>query len=716
MNINKGESRGGRSKYAIGRMPGVDWGFVHAGFSLRGLEDKSEESWENLVSLFLAGWQAQHRSDLFEEIVLHEYKEQSDEQANHIHIVYKHYKNCTRTQFIRNFCEQHGVRFWFTRIGKLEAFVFYLHQHPRRSIHKKGRDPSAGFRGGVSDLREWEGTSGCQNAVQPRGGAEVCESVCSDDESMFGEGEQAPASGGIRATGEVPKTVKQRKSEELWDQLFEKLQQWRVTDDVTFSNRVYRSGEKSLINWYMHASTQKDWQLHWQTAVAKYCAWVKAQPWEVLLEKLPDDPKDIDPSIKILSIEESLYNLKYILKKQLGSMKAVEDFLFNCYLIMNRESGKRNTLYLKGPASAFKTYVCDSLAKSMHLSFKFQDFGKFASTFVLQDVIYRNILCLEEPNVDPSKIDMLKMILGGEPCDVNQKYKYSGKLERTPVVVTTNQDMWCYAPQAMGPIRERIYEYNFSPIPDFKVNGALHPKIYHGLIQLYGFRERANPSVPRKTLTLWEFDRRFQPPQSLGAEEQSDISELPQETSGLVFGYQGDTQPGGSLLDENYLGPRIINEPGTRRFLPDYYGDGGAEVPNGGAQAEAPYGMDDTEIDQLLLAAGDLVDGWDDGFGLTQDEPGNLEAGREEVTTEASETEAYMCEREEICRENRKKWFNGRDGLRAFDGVTYWADPGACDGELETAFQTYLGWCVAHDVEFPYERPADWNVCIANVL
>lgn len=513
--INKARGRGRRVPGLCCRMPTNQGGYYAAGISLRDLEGRwKEESLESLniradklFREFSYEWGKLPESSKFEAHVFHpvtaeQYGEDRFRYVPHLHVVYWHYKMCIKTDFIRDWAKARGFRFWYTACGRVSDYMQYLRKPPRQVFFEKGRmpaegpkDPNQPFRGGREGL-------GCD--MDMAGGRGVGEGASSSDEDSKGPDDSITG-------GRVYAAKGARRKESIWERLDQLMRRFRVTDEVSLGNRIFGTDDRELIQWYQHVKTDNDWRVNLETAIAKYTAWVKNQDWEVLLDLIPEDPEEISQGRqRVMTVSESLYYLKEILMFQLGSMDAVREFLYECYLVMNRWSGKKNCIYLKGPASSAKSWFATGLKLSMHTYYTHGNLGKNTSNFVWQELATRNVFHFEEPMVDPVHIDDLKTILGGQTLDVQIKYKSAGQVDRIPVICTTNHDLWRFNPGDQSAIKARSYYYVWKTLPEtINVTGALHPKVFEGLIKHYGFRERYSPVGVGKSISLADFDPEF---------------------------------------------------------------------------------------------------------------------------------------------------------------------------------------------------------------
>lgn len=88
---------------------------------------------------------------------------------------------------------------------------------------------------------------------------------------------------------------------------------------------------------------------------------------------------------------------------------------------------------------------------------------------------------MEEPQIEPGKIEKFKVILEGGKFDTNVKFKNKAKVSGVPVIITTNEEIWRFAPAAAAPFASRIYRWDFKNPISFKIPGPFHPKMWYNL-------------------------------------------------------------------------------------------------------------------------------------------------------------------------------------------------------------------------------------------
>lgn len=132
---------------------------------------------------------------------------------------------------------------------------------------------------------------------------------------------------------------------------------------------------------------------------------------------------------------ESFAVLDDLLVFQLGTK--VQDFMTQLFHIMERSAGKRNTMYVSGPAQSGKTYFFDVVA-AFYLNVGHVANFVRGEHFPLNDCISRRVLYWNEPSIMPSAYDTVKMLTAGDPCPANVKYQGHSTITKTPLIITSN--------------------------------------------------------------------------------------------------------------------------------------------------------------------------------------------------------------------------------------------------------------------------------------
>lgn len=142
------------------------------------------------------------------------------------------------------------------------------------------------------------------------------------------------------------------------------------------------------------------------------------------------------------SYEETLKHIRELLQWQTFLTPwTVDEFVYHVHLIMERYYKKRNTLFIHGPPNSGKTWFADFLSSYYLNVGQVGNFNRF-NMFPLNDCHVRRVLVWNEPNIEPSAFDTVKMLCGGDPLAANIKYQSGVVIDRTPVIMTSNKQIF----------------------------------------------------------------------------------------------------------------------------------------------------------------------------------------------------------------------------------------------------------------------------------
>lgn len=162
--------------------------------------------------------------------------------------------------------------------------------------------------------------------------------------------------------------------------------------------------------------------------------------------------------------------------------------LINCLrLVIKERGGKVNSFYVEGPPNSGKTLLFQTPFKSAIPYWSQPMQINSTSQFVFCEIPNSRIICIDEAACDPSHLETLKLLMAGEPADVNVKHNTAVRVSRTPVIITTNNPPWFYKIQEEAAFRARMFGFNCKHWPrlsqtDVK-NKQIHPRMWYNLLQ-----------------------------------------------------------------------------------------------------------------------------------------------------------------------------------------------------------------------------------------
>lgn len=140
------------------------------------------------------------------------------------------------------------------------------------------------------------------------------------------------------------------------------------------------------------------------------------------------------------SIDESIPIMKTFLKFQFQSEELVSQFLCYLYAFLDKQTGKKNGLQVTGPPDCGKSWFFSSISALMMTVGSASIMNKTAN-FPFGSCDNVRLIRLDELTYDPQVYtDTFKQLLSGEPMEANKKYMDNIVINKTPVIVMSNNN------------------------------------------------------------------------------------------------------------------------------------------------------------------------------------------------------------------------------------------------------------------------------------
>lgn len=128
----------------------------------------------------------------------------------------------------------------------------------------------------------------------------------------------------------------------------------------------------------------------------------------------------------------------------------------DCFLWLYKQHTKKNTLVLQGPSNTGKSSFIKGLIEALGSSVGYICNGTFPFQGMAKPC---TIGVWEEPLLSSTEAEKAKQILGGEPTSVAVKFAAPVHVERTPILITTNHELWRYCTQEKEALLNRCFIY-----------------------------------------------------------------------------------------------------------------------------------------------------------------------------------------------------------------------------------------------------------------
>nr|QTE03730.1 MAG: nonstructural protein 1 [Ara ararauna Chaphamaparvovirus] len=124
---------------------------------------------------------------------------------------------------------------------------------------------------------------------------------------------------------------------------------------------------------------------------------------------------------------------------------------------ITKRHNKRNTICLLGPSNTGKSSFCAGLGKCC-------PGGEIVNgiNFNFEGLIDQYWGKWEEPLCSAEIVEKVKQVLEGMETAIPVKFKKPYILPRIPIFITTNAPLWTWCSNAKGPLKNRMWEYEFT--------------------------------------------------------------------------------------------------------------------------------------------------------------------------------------------------------------------------------------------------------------
>lgn len=182
-----------------------------------------------------------------------------------------------------------------------------------------------------------------------------------------------------------------------------------------------------------------------------------------------------------LSLEQSIDAIKKLLLHQYTTPEKVDEFLERLYNITEMKNTKKNSMFIFGKANCGKTWFLDCLS-AFYINVGHLKNIVRTQSFPFQEAPNRRLLVWNEPSIMPSAFDTVKMLTAGDPCPASIKYESDGIITRTPLIFTSNTQIF----QKTEVWTSRIDFENWTPCSFLKtITQYPHPLVFKTLFNKF---------------------------------------------------------------------------------------------------------------------------------------------------------------------------------------------------------------------------------------
>lgn len=135
----------------------------------------------------------------------------------------------------------------------------------------------------------------------------------------------------------------------------------------------------------------------------------------------------------------------------------IQNFAQKTFKILTKNNNKKNTIVLEGIPNSGKSSLARAIVQC------FPKFGEVTNTsnFMWADLLHKPIGICEEPIFNEICSEKLKLIMEGSPTQIDIKHKGSELLEKIPLIITTNHELWTWVPQNKNAYIQRCVFFAF---------------------------------------------------------------------------------------------------------------------------------------------------------------------------------------------------------------------------------------------------------------
>lgn len=183
------------------------------------------------------------------------------------------------------------------------------------------------------------------------------------------------------------------------------------------------------------------------------------------------------------TLQESIDICVQLLKHQFDDIEDdIKKFLKTCVDILDKKVTKMNTICVHAPPSAGKNFFFDMIFGFMINVGQFHTANK-TNSFPFQDGPNRRVILWNEPNYDTAVLEDMKKLLGGDLSNVKVKCQPDMAVERTPIIILTNNLLSIMHQPAF---KDRVAKFTWKAAPFLKdISYKPYPLAFFEILNMY---------------------------------------------------------------------------------------------------------------------------------------------------------------------------------------------------------------------------------------
>lgn len=414
----------------------------------------------------------------------------TENYRGHLHLLYKHHQHSFITQAIKELSRRDGLRFRIFRSGIPQRTGRYiLAKGPENILYMSEEFSRKQVHGGANNI----GEAGKRSEDVPEEMQDSCDEEEPVHESSNGtvQRDRSPVSRqndmDRDSSGSRPTHRKIQRFQQTSQSLVNKFEPQSPREMEKILMKFGTQEEMDFVRSYKNL---RQYESVIQNYIDMNNMYNSFQPWIDIMDNAKFTA-DVYYDCTFLSVDDSIRTLRQMCKFNNWDMFTLINDVID---IVDKKRDKVNCLWFYGPASCGKTYLANSIVRSIRNVAYVEPIVSRADSgrFTFQSMINRRIALFNEGTITDCTIEKYKNIIEGQAVETDVKFKAPTVIDRTPVIWTSNTLLW----QGIGyhqqgthvkPILDRVIKYSFMSMPFLKtIKGQLNPLMWK---ELYNNKE-----------------------------------------------------------------------------------------------------------------------------------------------------------------------------------------------------------------------------------